>query len=54
MDYENKTVIVTGGAQGIGRGIAEAYAAKKAKVIIADVNVEKGIALQEEIRVDRM
>lgn len=37
MDFKNKVVIVTGGANGIGRGIVSAYAKKGAKVLIADV-----------------
>jgi len=39
---ENKTVIVTGGAQGFGGGIAEAMMDEGANVIIADLNAEKG------------
>jgi len=39
---ENKVVIVTGGAQGFGRGIAEAMMEEGANVIIADLNAEKG------------
>ena len=50
MDYKNKTVIVTGGAQGIGKAIAQGYCGKAANVIIADINEEKGAALQEEMR----
>jgi rhamnose utilization protein RhaD (predicted bifunctional aldolase and dehydrogenase)/NAD(P)-dependent dehydrogenase (short-subunit alcohol dehydrogenase family) len=42
---ENKTVIVTGGAQGFGSGIAEALMHEGANVIIADMNGDKGNTL---------
>jgi NAD(P)-dependent dehydrogenase (short-subunit alcohol dehydrogenase family)/rhamnose utilization protein RhaD (predicted bifunctional aldolase and dehydrogenase) len=38
----NKVVIVTGGAQGFGGGIAESMMAEGANVVIADLNEEKG------------
>jgi len=36
----NRTALVTGGAQGIGRGIAAALAAQGYRVAIADLNIE--------------
>ncbi|MGB7287145.1 MAG: SDR family oxidoreductase [Salaquimonas sp.] len=42
MSLENKIVIVTGGAQGIGYAIAEHMLRLKAKVVIADVDDEVG------------
>ncbi|OIK08693.1 glucose 1-dehydrogenase [Bacillus sp. MUM 13] len=50
MDYKNKTVIVTGAASGIGRGIAIAYGRKGANVVIADVEEARGEETAEEIR----
>ena len=38
----NQVVIVTGASHGIGRGIAEAYTAKGAQVVLADINEELG------------
>ena len=50
MDFHNKVVIVTGAANGIGKGVAAAFAEKGAKVIIADVEEESGNQEANQIR----
>ncbi|MEQ8255906.1 MULTISPECIES: SDR family NAD(P)-dependent oxidoreductase [Roseovarius] len=52
MKLEGKTAIVTGAAQGIGEGIAREYVAEGARVMIADIQDEKGQALAEELGTD--
>ena len=45
----NKTVIVTGGAQGFGAGIAESLFSHKANIVIADLNEESGSRLVADL-----
>lgn len=45
-----KTVLVTGGAKGIGRAIARAFGAEKSDVIIADIDGKAAEATAGEIR----
>ena len=40
--FENKVVIVTAGAQGIGKGIALRFSEEGAKVVVADINAGAG------------
>jgi len=46
---ENKVAIVTGAGQGIGRGVARAFAAEGAHVVIANRTEETGQAVAAEI-----
>jgi NAD(P)-dependent dehydrogenase (short-subunit alcohol dehydrogenase family) len=48
-DLADQIVVVTGGAQGIGRSIAEAVAMRGARVIIADIASALGVAVAAEI-----
>ncbi len=50
MSYKNKVVIVTGGANGIGKGITLAYVKEGAKVVIADIDRNLGLVLEKEIK----
>jgi NAD(P)-dependent dehydrogenase (short-subunit alcohol dehydrogenase family) len=47
---EKKVAIVTGGAQGIGRGCVERFVKEGAAVVIADVRNEAGEQLAQGLR----
>lgn len=49
MDISGKSAIVTGGASGIGAGAARRLAARGAKVVIADLQEDKGVELADEL-----
>jgi NAD(P)-dependent dehydrogenase (short-subunit alcohol dehydrogenase family) len=49
MDIRNKVFIVTGGASGLGEGTARMLAREGAKVVIADLQADKGQALAAEL-----
>ncbi|MBJ7504821.1 MAG: SDR family NAD(P)-dependent oxidoreductase [Ilumatobacteraceae bacterium] len=49
MELTNSSAIVTGGASGIGAAAARMLAKKGAKVVIADLQADKGEALAKEI-----
>ena len=48
-EFTGKVAIVTGGAGGIGRATAELLVAEGAKVVIADVDVERGERVAAEL-----
>ena len=49
MRFEDKVVIVTGGANGIGRACVEAFAGEGAAVVIADLDEAEGQAAAEAV-----
>jgi NAD(P)-dependent dehydrogenase (short-subunit alcohol dehydrogenase family) len=49
MQIKDKVFIVTGGASGLGEGTARMLAAAGGKVVIADMQAEKGQAVAKEI-----
>ena len=49
MDINGKVFIVTGGASGLGEGTARMLRAHGGKVVIADLQVDKGEALAKEL-----
>ena len=52
MRFEDKVVVVTGAAQGIGEAYARALAAEGASVVVADLNEEAGQQVAKEIEAD--
>ena len=49
MDIAGKVFIVTGGASGLGEGSVRMFAREGAKVVIADVQADRGEALAKEL-----
>ena len=49
MNFTGKVVIVTGAGRGIGRGIAEAYGSKGAKVVVAEKHPDLGLETEKSI-----
>ncbi|AEV62542.1 SDR family oxidoreductase [Pseudomonas ogarae] len=49
LDFSGQTVLVTGGAQGIGRAIVEAFALRGASVVIADLGLARAEAVAGEL-----
>ncbi|MES9536697.1 SDR family NAD(P)-dependent oxidoreductase [Spirillospora sp. NPDC049024] len=49
MDLNGVSAVVSGGASGLGEATVRALAAEGAKVVIADLNEDKGKALADEV-----
>jgi 3-oxoacyl-[acyl-carrier protein] reductase len=50
MRLQNKTAVITGGAQGIGRAIALGMGREGAKIVVADLQAEKAKSVASEVR----
>lgn len=50
-EFRDQSVIVTGAARGLGRGIAEAFAREGANVLICDINAEQVARTASELAV---
>lgn len=49
MEFDGKVVVVTGGAQGIGRACAEAFLQRGASVVLGDIDAAMGAQTAEEL-----
>jgi len=52
MRVKDQVVVITGAAAGIGFGCARRFAAEGAKVVLSDIDAEKGEAAAEQLRKD--
>ncbi|MED3553069.1 glucose 1-dehydrogenase [Cytobacillus praedii] len=50
MDFRKKVVVITGASNGIGKGLASAYAEKGATIVIADMDEEAGKQIASDIK----
>jgi 3-oxoacyl-[acyl-carrier protein] reductase len=50
MKLQDKTTVITGSAQGIGRAIAEIFAAEGSRLVISDINIESAQKTADEIK----
>ncbi|ADA78611.1 short chain dehydrogenase family protein [Francisella tularensis] len=49
MSVKNKVTLITGAASGLGLGMATEFAKQGAKVVIADLDIEKSQAVAKDL-----
>ena len=49
-DFENRVVVITGGASGIGAALARAFAARGAKLVLADIDEPALARMLDELK----
>jgi len=49
-EFEGKVAVVTGGASGIGRGLAHAFAKRGMKIVLADIDKDALDKVSQELR----
>jgi NAD(P)-dependent dehydrogenase (short-subunit alcohol dehydrogenase family) len=49
MDMDGKVALITGGSNGIGEGVARHLAAQGARIVLADIDDDRGAQVAEEI-----
>jgi 3-oxoacyl-[acyl-carrier protein] reductase len=42
MNIKGKTIVITGGASGLGKAVAKMFAQEGANVVLIDLNTEEG------------
>ena len=50
QEFNGKTVFITGGARGVGLGIAKAFAKANANVVIADIQTDRLTDAEQQLR----
>ena len=48
LEFADKTVVVTGGASNVGRGIVHAFASQQARVVLIDLDEDKAAGTRQE------
>ena len=49
MEIDGKICVITGGASGIGLGLAKALLARGGQVVLADINIARAEAMAKEL-----